>query len=349
MENRENKIYKWKDSIRKRPGMYIGELRLPGFKQMFEYLFEEILEDCFVNPVFEISFFQENKITIKIINTDTKKFLLRIDQIQTSYDQISSFGLGVFIALSADITIAINDLPSLVVLYGKKGDFETVASTSKDKERSILLTYTADKEIFKDFKLVYEEINSFLRQFVFLNPSLKIISVDKTTEELQRNIFYYPTGVLKQLDYFISQQVYGLPYLRVDINAKINHYSYIIGISYSNIWLEKYFIKTYAGNIETYLGGSLNEGILEGLMLSISNLAQKENIEIVITEEIAKQQLIVIAAVRGENFIFEGSIKRKLDMPKLKKDVRELVYDYMVNYLSTNPKAAQYILDKFRR
>jgi DNA gyrase/topoisomerase IV subunit B len=349
MQNQETKIYKWKEHIRKRPGMYIGDLRLTGFKQMLEYLFEEILKDCFENPIFEIAFFQDNKITIKIINADTKKFLLRLDELQTTDDRISGLGLGVFITLSSDISIEIHDLPTLVVLFGQKGDFEIAATTSSEEQKCIIISYTADKEIFKDFELVYEQVNSFLCQFTFLNPNLKIISIDKTTDEFQRNVFYYPTGVFKQLDYFISQQPYGIPSLRVDIEANIEEYSYRIGISYSNIWLDKSVIKTYAGNIETYFGGSLNNGILEGLILSIRKIAQKENVDIVINRKLVKEQLIIIAAVRGEEFNFEGSMKRRLGMPKLQKDVRQLVCGQMTSYFDLNPKAAEAILHKFKR
>lgn len=100
--------------------MYIGDLRLTGFKQMLEYLFEEILKDCLENPIFEIVFFQDTKITIKIFNADTKKFLFRIDELQATDDRISSLGLGVFITLSSDISIAVHDLPTSVILFGQK-------------------------------------------------------------------------------------------------------------------------------------------------------------------------------------------------------------------------------------
>ncbi|MBL0079859.1 MAG: hypothetical protein IPP53_12340 [Bacteroidetes bacterium] len=74
--------------------------------------------------------------------------------------------------------------------------------------------------------------------------------------------------------------------------------------------MDKFHIKTYAGNYETYEGGSLNNGILGGIILAIKTIAEKENIEIKINRKLLKDQLIVIAAVRGEDLIFEGSIKK---------------------------------------
>lgn len=349
MQNQDTPVYKWKDAIRKRPGMFLGELRLPGFKQMLEYLFEEILRDCFENPIFEIDFYPENRFTVRVSKINTKQFLLRLDNLQPTDDSITSLGLGTIIVLSADISIAVNDLPTLIVLYGQKGNFETVTSTSQEKENNVIISYTVDKEIFKDLEFVYEQINGFLRQFAFLNPHLKIISTDKTIDEFQRNVFYYPTGVLKELDYFISQQPYGLHSNRIDIDAQIDKYSYKIGILYSNIWLNTSFIKTYAGNIETFLGGSLYDGILEGLVLATKKVAQKENADIVINRRLVKKELIVIAAVQGDDFEFEGSVKRKLGMPGIKKDVMQLVSERATTYFESNPKATESILYKFKR
>ncbi len=47
MKDKNNQTFIWKDHIRKRPGMYLGELGLTGFKNMLRYLLEEILNDCF--------------------------------------------------------------------------------------------------------------------------------------------------------------------------------------------------------------------------------------------------------------------------------------------------------------
>ncbi len=349
MQNQETSIHKWKDFIRKRPGMFIGDLRFTGFIQMLEYLFEEILNDYLGDSTFEVVFHQENKLTIKVLNIDNQKFLSRLNELQTTDDRISSLGVGVFIALSADVLIAVNEPPISIVLYGQNGDFEITTKTSQGNEKNIIIEYTTNKEIFKDFELDYEQVNSFLRQFAFLNPNLKIISIDKTTDELQRNVFHYPTGVFKQLDYFISRQPYGTASLRVDIDIRTEKYSYKIGISYSNIWLEKGFIKTYAGNIELYLGGSFNDGILEGLILSIRKIAKEENVDIIINQKLTKEQLVVIAAVRGEDFVFEGSIKRKLGMPKLKKEVKQLVSEHMTNYFRANPNVTEKVLNRFKR
>lgn len=340
---------KWKDSIRKRPAMYTGDLRLTGFWNMLEYLFEDILEDCLENPTLEIDFFPRNEIAIRITNVDTSKTILRIEDLRAADNRITGLSFLVLITLSSTISIAINDVPSLVVLRGEKGDFGVATSTSQEKEKSVVIGFTPNSEIFKDLELSYESINSLLRQFAFLNPGLKLISADKTTDELQRNVFYYPTGVFKELDHYISLQPYSTPLLRINIDAQIGGFVYKIGISYQAVWFEQSRIRTYAGNIETFRGGSLNEGILDGLILSIKKAAQKENVGVTISKKLVKEQFVIIAAVRGEGFVYGGSTKWKLEMPKIRKDVKHLVCQQMGSYLDSNPAVKDDILRRFER
>ncbi|CAM4172440.1 MULTISPECIES: hypothetical protein [Flavobacterium] len=349
MEEQTIRPYKWRDHIRSRPAMYIGQLNFYGYKQIVEYLFEEILEDALENPVFEITFLPENSFTIQITNTDTKKMLIRLKKLQKTDDQLSNLGLALFIVLNANATITVHDLPSIVIFHKQDNSFGFAASTSQETEKSIILTAKLDQEIFTDLELVYDQINPFLRQFAYLNPSLKIISTDKTTEELQRNIFYYPKGVFQQLDYYISQQTYGESFMRVDIEAEINNYFYKIGISFSNLYPNKSLIKTYVGNLESYQGGSYNDGILDGLILAIKKAAEEKNIVIEINRKLVKEQFLIIAAVTGADFIFKGSIRRELGMPKLKKDVKELVYEETTNYFNLNPKVKEKIIYIFKK
>lgn len=349
MEEQTIRPHKWREHIRNRPAMYIGQLNFYGYKQIVAYLFEEILEDALENPVFEITFLPENSFTIQITNTDTKKILTRMTNLQEIEDHLSNLGLALFLVLNANVTITVHDLPSIVIFHKQDNYFSLAASTSQETEKSIILSANLDQEIFTDLELVYDQINPFLRQFAYLNPNLKIISIDKTTEETQRNVYYYPKGVFQQLDYYISQQTYGTSFMRVNIEAEIDNYSYKIGIAFTNLYPNKSLIKTYVGNIESYQGGSYNDGILEGLILAIKKAAEEKNIVIEINRKLVKEHFLIIAAVTGTDFIFKGSLKRELGMAKLKKDVKELVHKQITNYFNSNPDVKEQIIHQFKK
>lgn len=55
----------WITQIRKSPA---------DFNQLLQNLFENILESCLENPVFELEFHPGNKVTLKITGIDTRKF-----------------------------------------------------------------------------------------------------------------------------------------------------------------------------------------------------------------------------------------------------------------------------------
>jgi DNA gyrase subunit B len=343
----KNKMTTWKEHIRKRPGMYIGDLRLTGFKVMLGYFFEELVADSLQDPIFEIKFHKNSKIEINIKNVDTQKTISRINELHTNSQTIGSFGFAVLISLTEKIEIIVNDFPNKLSLNGKKGDYVISQILTKDKNNTISIDFILDKDIFKDLEIIYEYLNSFLKQFSYLNPNLKIVSIDKSKSEEQKNIFHHKRGILNQLDYLISQQPYAQPSKNIEIDTIIDDYVIKIGLNYSSIWLEKSIIKTFANNVETFLGGSLNDGIISGVIIAIKKLAEKENIKISISKNNVVDQLILVAAVRGNNLEFSGSTKSKLGMPSLQKKIKNLVFGVLTKYFFDEPQEAQKIIAKF--
>jgi DNA gyrase/topoisomerase IV subunit B len=337
----------WKEHIRKRPGMYIGDLRLTGFKLMVEYIFEELVEDGLLNPNFEIKFYKNCRIEITINKVNVQKTISRINDLHLNSEKLNSFGFAVLISLSEKIKIIANDSLNEFTLYGKNGDYEISQTKTTNKKNEILIDFTLDRGIFKDFEIVYDQLNIFLRQFAYLNPTLKIISIDKSSEDEQKNVYCYQKGIFSQLDYLILKQDYYNTIARIDIDTKVDDFLVKIGICYSSIRFQKSIIKTFANNIETYLGGSFNNGIINGLILAIKQHAEKENIKISITKNSVIDQLILVAAVRGNDLVFSGSVKRKLGMPSFQKKIKELVFNEMTKYFLDKPQIAGHILAKF--
>jgi DNA gyrase/topoisomerase IV subunit B len=338
--------YIWKDHIRLRPAMYIGSLDFTGFRRMLEYLFESILEDFEGSPTFKIYFYSENKIRINISGLDAVAFHSKLNKVIKSGDRLFDLGLGVLIALSSDLLILINNFPALSIVHGEKENIQIEKKKSKEDNDNILIDFVPDKEIFKDYTINYEYINIFLRQFAFLNRSLKIISIDNTSEELQRNIFYYPDGIFSELDLAMSKRSYrSSSSFRIAVDTQVDDFSYQIIISNGWAWPEKSFISTYAGNIETYFGGSLQDGILEALYSAIKEIAKDSNKILSITKKKLLQHLIIIAAVRGKGLVFEGATKSKLGMPKIKKDAKKIVSEILRSYFRDNPDKATYFLN----
>jgi DNA gyrase/topoisomerase IV subunit B len=177
---------------------------------------------------------------------------------------------------------------------------------------------------------------------------LKIISIDKTGEELQRNVFHYSSGIFKQLDEAIARLQYIQPLFKLNISSEIGKFSYNIGIFYFNGQSQNTCIKTYAGNTEMLFGGSLIDGILDGTITSFKMLADEKNVGITITKKSVTKQMMIVAQVTGEDIVYVGATKSRIGMPKMRKEVKKLVSDHLTSYSHKNPEMTQRLLNEFK-
>ncbi|MBK9463176.1 MAG: hypothetical protein IPN94_28135 [Sphingobacteriales bacterium] len=62
---------------------------------------------------------------------------------------------------------------------------------------------------------------------------------------------------------------------------------------------------SYANVDELVAGGSLIDGILDGIIAAIKYVSKKNNQKVEITRATLKEALILIASVKGDEFTFE--------------------------------------------
>lgn len=341
--------YIWNEHIRTRPSMYVGMINGSGFIEMLQFLFGDILKENNSNPIFKIYYYNDYTYKIHFESINNSKILSDLNELSLYKDKISSIGLAILIALSEQISIGYEDSNEEMILIAQQGKIITTNLEIQETQKSMQIDFTLDNTIFKEFQFSYFSLCNYLKQFAYLNPTLKIIAEDHSTTDFQRNVYHFPKGIFQELNDFILQQPYGEPFLKLEIEGQNEDYEYKIGIAYSTLWCDKTLVKTYANNKETYFGGSLLDGILEGLIVSIKDIALKENISISVNKKNVKQQLMAVGAVRGENIVFYGSIQRTLGMPKLKKHIKQVVANKLTSYLESNSDAKDEILNLFRK
>ncbi|MCE3228789.1 MAG: Type topoisomerase gyrase/topo topoisomerase subunit-like protein [Bacteroidetes bacterium] len=335
------KIFNWHEAIRKRPGMYVGDLRITGFKVMLEYLFEELLENSLQKPVFEIELWPNIQLRFKITGIDVNTIIERIRDLKNSEPRATDLGLRVLISLAQHIAIRAHNIPTCSVLNAREGNCEITELSSLEKENCAYIDYLCDKTIFKDLEVSYHTLNQYFGEFTYLNPDLKIIFTDKSTEDLQRNIHHAPTGIFKKMERYFHRP------FRVNIEGVINNYAYQVAICNHSYYCGGSFFKTYAGNLEMTNGGSLENGIAKGIAIAIEKLAEERKIKVVVNKHLILKHFTVLAVVKGNDFEFLGSTKTKLGVDAIRKDVMQLVCDKMMSELKLAEKEANYILYDF--
>lgn len=341
--------YIWNEHIRTRTSMYIGMCNASGFIEMFQFLFGDILKENNNNPIFKIYYYNDYTYKIQFESINNSKILSDLNELSLYKDKIPSIGLAILIALTKQISIGYEDSNEEKFLTAQQGNIITANSENPETQKSIQIDFSLDDTIFKEFQFSYVSLSNHLRQFAYLNPTLKIIAEDHSATDFQRNVYHFPKGIFEEINNLISQELYIKPFMKLEIEGQNDDYEYKIGITYSTSWNYKPIFKTYANNKETFFGGSLNEAILEGLIVSIKDIAKKENASISVNKKNVKQQLMAVGAVRGENIVFHGSIQRTLEMPKLKKHIKQVVATRFTTYLESNPDAKDKILNLFRK
>jgi DNA gyrase/topoisomerase IV subunit B len=330
----------WVQHIRMRPGMYIGSLQKEGLISMLENLFEELLRYATIDPVFDLDFYPDNRIVLEVKNIRASSLASYLSSLDKQFE-IYQLGTRTIISLSEKIRVTAGDL----LLSATEGNYETTTSRVK-AEHTANLDFTLDHSIFKELKIRYDVLIPFLQQFAYLNPSLKLTVADHKGESLQRNIFHYPRGVFEQLESGMRSDYYhaGLP--RLEIEARMGNYYYQIGI-FNNYWLDGALTKTFAGNMELYYGGSLEKGVFSGISVATKRLAKKKNITISMDRKTMEKYFTFLAVVKGEDFSFEGSTRRKLGMPQVQSDVREIVCEHLLELYEREPDKAEQVLTQF--
>jgi DNA gyrase/topoisomerase IV subunit B len=316
-----------------------------GFKNLVQDLMEDLLDYCAEAPVFDFTFYAESRVVIRIKHMGVPRFAQNLREYRDlKYDD--KIGIRVLIALCDTISITTGDSQEFVIASAKQGNYDPVIPGPEEVEKTITLDFTLDPTIFKDFVIKYNDITPFLQQFAYLNSELKIIGNDRTGEELQRNVFHYPKGISMQLDDMIQQAYYPFVWCRTDIEAIKNGYHYRIALC-NNVWNQHEFVKTFAGNIEMLSGGSLENGIVQGISRFLKIIADSKSLKIRATKKEVKRHLVFMAVVKGKDFVFEGSTRKKLGMKEIQQDVRELVSEHLMASYESGNEDIKGLADRF--
>ncbi|UTX48042.1 hypothetical protein [Chryseobacterium sp. MA9] len=329
------------EHMRMRPAMYVGFLNHFGYNELISYFIKDFIRA----HIYDITFIlkRDNRLVMKwtsyketLFNTEIIK---KIHQYQEEPFYLSLAGI---IALTECSTIEINGLS---VLQSEKGNFDVLDSINyiNDEEScSWTIDFIPDQNIFKDLILSYQILNDLFRRFSFLDSNMKIKSIDESKDEQQINIFHYPNGLAEIINYEVEKR------LRYDFFFTLNflkktEYSYSVAFAFADNQIFKPKIKIYANYQETFLGGSLLDGIIQGFKMSLKEEAVKRNMKLNISTTRLKKYLLLYASVQGE-LTFLGSTRWKLGTPKVQTEIKNFMYEELKLYFANNEDKAIHIL-----
>jgi DNA gyrase/topoisomerase IV subunit B len=307
----------FEESVRKRPGMYIGNDGIVG-------LVTGLLNDC-------IEFSKTDKIVFEIAIGGDNDFYIGI-----SSDQ----DLGEFLKL---FTIECEDpnsyLPRTLRILSDR--FEIISSETNKTE----VRFSVDKTVITDTSVDYLKLTDAVIQVALLNRQTEIITIDKRQTHLNQNYYHFPQGVFYLFDR-ATTEVLGRPEFKLTFDGQVSTNKYQIGLAYRTDWYPTPSVNSFANNIHTICGGSLVDGILDGLISACKSYVNENNL---VTHKIKRKKFLngLISAVRGADFKYGGSFKETLEDDQVRAQTKKVVKHLTLDYFKNQNDKADKFLSRF--
>lgn len=362
------------EAVRKRPGMYIGTTSVKGLHHLVWEIVDNAIDEALAGYCddIEVIINKDNSITVKDdgrgipVGVHKKTGLSTVETVYTVLHAGGKFGGGGYKVsgglhgVGASVVNALSSWVEVKVYQGGKVyfiRFEKGGHTVKpleeidtcDIERTgTTVTFKADPEIFTETtEYDYDTLRSRIRELAFLNKGLRIILCDDRQIEPKKEEFVYEGGISEYVHMLnenktpIHEQIIHLEGTQDDISIEVA-LQYNSGFS-SNVY-------SFTNNINTYEGGTHEDGVKMALTRIINNYAKNNNLlkdkDDSLTGDDVREGLTMIVSCKHPDPQFEGQTKTKLGNSEVRKIASDIFSEGFERFLLENPEAARIIIDK---
>ncbi|WP_313384786.1 DNA topoisomerase IV subunit B [Chishuiella sp.] len=348
------KTLDWREHIRMRPGMYIGKLGDGSSQDDGIYiLLKEIVDNCideFVmgsGKTIEINL-RDEEVTVRDYGRGIPlgKMVDAVSKMNTG-GKYDSQAFKKSVGLNGVGTKAVNALSTYFRVQSVRDGKTRVAEFEKgillnqedEKESSLRkgtkITFVPDKTIFLNFKFRKEYVDKMLKNYVYLNPGLKIIF---NGEE-----FFSKDGLKDLLkDNIEEETIYDIIHLKgEDIELAMTHSSK----SYS----ETYY--SFVNGQNTTQGGTHLSAFKEAVVKTVREFYNKSYDPADI-----RKSIIGAISIKVIEPVFESQTKTKLGsneigpgMTTVRTFVNDFIKTNLDNFLHKNTEVAQALERKIKQ
>lgn len=309
----------FKESVRKRPLMYIGNNGVIG-------LLTGLIEDC-------IALCRTDEILFEVSISNNNDFIFSLTSRQRLDPFLQQFN-------REDVGFK-NYHPNVLKAVSKKFEVRLV------NDSKIEICFSIDESVNIDTNIDYLKLLEHVLQLALLNRQCQFITIDRRQAYLNHNFFHFPQGVFYLFERALTEAL-GKPGFKISFDGQMESNKYQIGLAYRTDWFPSPNVTSFANDVHTTCGGSLVDGILEGLMGASRAFVKAQNLT---TFKIRRKKflngLIIVCAVRGEEFKYGGSFKETLDDEIVKKQAKKIVHDLALEFFNNQKGAADKFLWRF--
>jgi len=355
------------ESVRKRPGMYIGTTDVRGLHHLAYEAIDNSIDEAMAGfcDTITITLHKDNYISVEDngrgipIDVHLKFKIPAVTVVLTMLHAGGKFdsdaykvsgglhgvGISCVNALSNHLIVEVKRDGRHVRQEFKRGKPVTelidigTSSTTGTKVKFIADTSIMESEVFN-----FETLSKRLRELAFLNKGLNIIIRDERSGKEEN--FKYDGGLKEFVDYInrnktvVTKPVF---YFEKEKHAVVVE----IALAYTTDYNESVF--SFCNNINTHEGGTHLSGFKTALTRALNQYAERhkllQKIKKLSSEDV-REGLTAILSVKVANPQFEGQTKTKLGNSELKGIVDSLMSEELHTFFAENPAVAKKVIEK---
>ncbi len=361
------------EAVRKRPGMYIGTTSEKGLHHLVWEIVDNAVDESLAGYCDDIEVVVHNDNSVSVrddgrgmpTGINQKTGLSTIETIFTVLHAGGKFGGGgykVSGGLHGVGASVVNALSTwLEVRVYRDGDvhyqrFENgghpcepmkiIENCAKDRTGTTV-TFKADPEVFKETtEFNYDTLSTRLRELAFLNKGLRITLIDERVPD-KKDVFCYNGGIIEYVS-MLNKNKQALHEDIIYVEGKEDNISIEVAMQYNDSYTASLY--SFTNNINTYEGGTHEDGVKNALTRIINNYARNNKIlkekDEALSGDDCREGLAMIISCKHPDPQFEGQTKTKLGNSEVRKIASDVFGEGLERFLMENPTVAKTIIEK---
>ena len=360
------------EAVRKRPGMYIGTTGERGLHHLVWEIVDNAVDEAlagFCDDI-EIVINTDESVTVKDdgrgipTGIHPKTGISTVETIFTVLHAGGKFGGGGYKVsgglhgVGASVVNALSSWLEVKIYQNEKVYFERfengghsvkpleVIDTCDKNRTGTVVTFKPDPEIFKETTIFdYDVLKNRARELAFLNKGLRIKLVDLRHDKSEE--FLYNGGIIEYVN-MLNENKKTIHDTIIYVEGAENDIEIEVALQYNESYSSN--IYSFTNNINTFEGGTHEDGVKMALSRVINNYAKKNNIlksnDDSLSIDDVKEGITMIISCKHPDPQFEGQTKTKLGNVEVKKIASNIFGNGLEKFLLENPTEAKIIIEK---
>ena len=360
------------ESVRKRPGMYIGSTSSRGLHHLVYEIVDNAVDEALAGycDTVEVTINKDNSITVIDngrgipVGINHKAGIPAVEVVFTILHAGGKFGGGGYKVsgglhgVGASVVNALSTWLEVTIYHeGKiyrqryergKTIYKLKVIGDCDSEKTgTMVTFHPDPEIFEETVFDFHTLKHRFREIAFLTKGLKIIAKDNRGEEPKETVFHYEGGIREFVQY-LNKSTTALYEEILYFEGTKDGVMVEVAMQHNDSYTENTY--GFVNNITTPEGGTHVVGFRNALTKTFNEYARKNKLlkdsDANLSGEDIREGLTAIISVKIEDPQFEGQTKQKLGNSEARGAVDNIVANQLEIYLEQNPAVAKIIIEK---